>query len=65
MSDLIENLEIGKAMAKISAHAVSDVCRVADKYGKNRNQLIERFAIVLALSIEASDFTNMSLKEEP
>ena len=57
--------EIGNAMAKISSHAIAEVCRVADKCGKSRNGLIEKFAEVLALSIAVSDFTNMSLEEAP
>ena len=61
----MSDMEIGEAMAKISRHAIVDVCRFADKCGESRNELIEKFAEVLVLSIEASDFTNMSLEEAP
>lgn len=61
----MSDMEIGEAMAKISTHAIVEVCRFADKCGKNRNQLIEKFAEVLVLSIQVSDFTNMSLEEAP
>ena len=64
MSDMIEDFEIGEVMAKISSHAIAEVCRVADKCGISRNGLVEKFAEVLALSVAVSDFTNMALEGE-
>ena len=60
MMDLIKkDFEVSEAMANIATKALRRVCRLADKYGVDRNMLINRFIVGLSDTTSKCDFSQL------